>query len=225
VRSRLRSDAALDGGDEPSVSSLAAACAPCADTLLPEESLTGHDTLLKDQPVLVAAVVLMVAGSLAWSIGWALGRHGRGRDDDRGPSPHGREQPRGRGVAVAVPGGLPHTRAAVRLGEPGCCHQSRRRSRNDRADHQGGAESPRPAGTHGEGGRARRHDTTVQGCGGGVYLNDGGAGNRLLTGVKPGDRWQLYLKPRAPATSASTQAVDGGAVCMTPVHPATGATG
>jgi hypothetical protein len=35
-------------------------------------------------------------------------------------------------------------------------------------------------------------------CGGWVYLNDNGAWNRLLTGVEPGDRWQLYLKAQGP---------------------------
>jgi hypothetical protein len=31
-------------------------------------------------------------------------------------------------------------------------------------------------------------------CGGWIYLEDGGAWNKLLDGVSPGDRWQLYLK-------------------------------
>jgi hypothetical protein len=37
-------------------------------------------------------------------------------------------------------------------------------------------------------------DGTDTRCGGWVYLNDGGGWNKLLDGVSPGARWQLYLK-------------------------------
>jgi serine/threonine protein kinase, bacterial len=35
-------------------------------------------------------------------------------------------------------------------------------------------------------------------CGEWIYLLDNGAWNRLLNGVKPGDRWQLYLRAEGP---------------------------
>jgi len=35
-------------------------------------------------------------------------------------------------------------------------------------------------------------------CGAWIYLKDNGAWNRLLGGVSPGSRWQLYLRAEGP---------------------------
>jgi serine/threonine protein kinase len=41
-------------------------------------------------------------------------------------------------------------------------------------------------------------DGTPVSCGDWIFLHDGGAWNRLLTGVHPGDRWKLDLKAEGP---------------------------
>ncbi len=274
--------AALDGGDEPDISGFAVAPASAAgeDTLLPEDSLTAHDTLLKDRPVpveapvapapqrrinryaasgAVAAVVLVVAGSLAWTNGWAsadptadeqtISTPASSPKAELSPSPSPAVSPSSSTTSasaslapppadsdgtnvVVVPGGAQATtrqttKAATRSPKPAANTDEAAESADTTpqckaASNGGGLDIGEELNNSGGPNFVPQPCTSIwltltevhyityakacletssgadTRCGGCVYLNDGGAWNRLLTGVEPGDRWQLYLKAQGP---------------------------
>jgi serine/threonine protein kinase len=271
--------AALDGRTEPDIAGLAAVSPAGEETLLPEDSFTGRDTLLKDRPAPVgppaapaprrrinrfaasgaaAAVLLAAVGSLAWTNGWASA-------DDKSaatptsvpassatasaaPSPSpaavsptpvpssaaanpSLPPPPGQTTVVVVPGGAPATtgqttkattspkpasttKKAVAPADttPQCKAASNSGGLDigEELNNSGGPNFvPTPCTsiwltltevhyiTYAKACLENSSGTDTR-CGGWVYLNDNGAWNRLLTGVEPGDRWQLYLKAQGP---------------------------
>jgi tRNA A-37 threonylcarbamoyl transferase component Bud32 len=274
--------AALEGRTEPDVAGLSVISPAGEETLLPEDSFTGRDTLLKDRPAPVAApavpaprrrinrlaasgaaaaVLLAAVGSLAWTNGWASA--GTTGDDKTAatpgpapassatavgaPSPSPAVSPTpvtssaaanpplpaapGRTTVVVVPGGAPATtrqttqatstpkpasttKKAVAPADttPQCKAASNSGGLDigEELNNSGGPNFvPTPCTsiwltltevhyiTYAKACLENSSGTDTR-CGGWVYLNDNGAWNRLLTGVEPGDRWQLYLKAQGP---------------------------